>query len=178
MFRFREAFQLVQENRHLQKLGSELNSPIPKVSADGNLGGHLTHPKWTSLENIKQLFFDLFWKKMINTVKQVVWIVSDERMFLSPMILLFFGCLSSLLLLKPVWHRWLKKGNCSLEWDSLFKLFEGLCICLTNSESILKVYEGIILHERNGIQDFKFLYLLKSITYRTFYRLQDSLKAV
>lgn len=47
------------------------------------------------------------------------------------------------------------KGNCSPERDYLFKLFEGLYICLIKYESVLKVFQGIMLHEKNSLHIFK-----------------------
>lgn len=47
------------------------------------------------------------------------------------------------------------KGNCSPERDYLFKLFEGLYVCLIKYESVLKGVSGIMLHEKTVFTFFK-----------------------
>lgn len=126
MFRVRENFLLAQENRQLQKLGLWLNSPISKVSASDIFGGHLTHPKWTSLGDIKQLSLICFERKMINAIKQVVWIMSDERRFPSLIIVLFFEWFSLFPTLTQIYMtQMIGTGNCPPERACLFKLFAG-----------------------------------------------------
>lgn len=82
LIRYREGGKspITQKNKELQKVGHWLNSPVPRANALWYLRRPLHSSERNAFGKRWTTFFDLFWrKKMINTIKQVVWIMSDER---------------------------------------------------------------------------------------------------
>lgn len=65
----------------------------------------------------------------------------DERIFLSLIILVFFAWFSLFPTLTQTYMTQMtRKGNCSSEKDCLFKLFEGLYVCLIKYKFILEIF--------------------------------------